>query len=52
LSILHKSQPATLRIQEEIVGGWKRISETTAGKELLREFDEQVRKRLEQLREC
>ena len=44
-------QPVTLRIQEEIYDEWKRIGETAAGKELLRELDEQVRKRLEQLRE-
>jgi len=41
----------TLRIQEEIVDERKRIEETEAGRELLRELDGQVEKRLEQLRE-
>jgi len=49
-NILNK-QPVTLQIQKEIVDEWKRIEETTAGKELQKELDEQVRKRLEQLRE-
>ena len=41
----------TLQIQEEIVDQWKRIEETAAGMELLRELDEQVDKRMRQLRE-
>lgn len=48
--ILGKEQVA-LQIQEEIVDEWKQIEDTAAGRELLRELDEQVDKRLRQLRE-
>lgn len=48
--ILGKKQ-VTLQIQEEIVDHRKRIEETAAGRELLREIDKQVEKRLRQLRE-
>lgn len=41
----------TLQIQEEIFDQWKRVEETAAGKELLRELNQQVDKRLGQLRE-
>ena len=41
----------TLRIQKEIVHQGKLIEETAAGKELRRELDERVKKRLEQLQE-
>ena len=44
-------EPVVLQIQEEIADQWKEIEETAAGKELLRELDEQVDKRLRQLRE-
>lgn len=44
-------EPATLQIQEEIVDQWKQIEETAAGRELLRELDEQVEKSLQQLRD-
>ena len=44
-------EPVTLQIQQEIADQWKRIEETAAGKELLRELDEHVDKRLRQLRE-
>jgi hypothetical protein len=49
-AILKKKQ-VTLQIQEEIVDHRKRIEETAAGRELLRELDEQIDKRLRQLRE-
>lgn len=45
-----KKERVTLQIQEEINQG-KWIEETAAGKELLRELDEQVEKRRQQLRE-
>ena len=45
------NQQVTLRIQKEIVDQRKQIGETAAGKELSRELDEQVKKRLEQLQE-
>ena len=48
--MLGKEQ-VTLRIQEEIADEWKRIEETAAGKELLKELDQQVDKRLGQLQE-
>ena len=48
--VLRKKQ-VTLQIQEEIVDHRKRIEETAAGRELLRELDKQVEKRLRQLRE-
>jgi len=48
--ILKKKQ-VTLQIQEEIVDYRKRIEETAAGKELMKELSEQVDKRLRQLRE-
>lgn len=48
--ILKKKQ-VTLQIQEEIVDRRKRIEETAAGKELMKELNEQVDKRLRQLRE-
>jgi hypothetical protein len=48
--ILGKEQ-VTLQIQEEIADQRKRIEETAAGKELLGELNQQVDKRLRQLRE-
>lgn len=48
--ILGKRQ-VTLQIQEEIADQWKKIEETAAGREFLRELDEQVDNRLRQLRE-
>ena len=46
-----ENQQVTLQIQKEMVDHWKQVSETAAGKELLRELDEQAGKRLIQLRE-
>ena len=48
-SILGKGQ-VILQIQEEIVDHWMRIEGTAAGRELLRELDEQVERRLQRLR--
>jgi hypothetical protein len=45
------NQRVALQIQQEIVDQGKPVSETAAGKELRREFDEQFRKHVEQLLE-
>jgi len=45
------NQRVTLQIQEEMGEDRKKVSETTAGRELRRELDEHAEKRLTQLRE-
>jgi DNA topoisomerase VI subunit B len=45
LRLILENHPLPLRIQEELVDEWKHIGETTAGEELHRELDAQIRKR-------